>query len=309
VKTGKGDEEGNNMTRAWGKLLAGCTLAALCWGGAATAQTIVVGGKAFTEQQIMTAMTVALLKAKGFTPDRKAGMGSAAVRTAMENGQVDVYWEYTGTGLGVFNKITDKFASAEEAYRKIKEVDAAKGIVWLNMSAVNNTYGFAMNRDDAQKRGIVTMSDYAKAVKGGAKLTFASNAEFYARPDGLPGWQTAYGFEFDRDNVNRMDTGLTYNALKDRQVDSAVVFATDGRIPAFNFVVLKDDKNFAAPYNLTPVVRKEVLDKNPRLADALNSVSAKLNDETMAKLNASVDVDKKTPEEVAEGFLKEQGLI
>ena len=60
-----------------------------------------------------------------------------------------------------------------------------------------------------------------------------------------------------------MDTGLTYSALKDRQVDTAVVFATDGRIPAFNFVVLKDDKNYAAPYNLTPVVRKEVLDKNP----------------------------------------------
>jgi len=106
-----------------------------------------------------------------------------------------------------------------------------------------------------------------------------------------------------------MDTGLTYTALKERQVDSAVVFATDGRIPAFNFVVLKDDRHYAPPYNLTPVVRKEVLDKNPRIADTLNAISAKLNDETMAKLNASVDVDKKTPEEVAEGFLKSNGLI
>ena len=163
-----------------------------------------------------------------------------------------------------------------------------------------------MNRDEAQKRGIVTMSDLAKAVKGGAKLTFASNAEFYARPDGLPGWQTAYGFEFDRDNVKRMDTGLVYSALKDRQVDIGVVFATDGRIPAFNFVVLKDDKNYAAPYNLTPVVRKEILDKYPKIADALNALSAKLNDETMAKLNASVDVDKKTVEEVADGISQEQ---
>jgi osmoprotectant transport system substrate-binding protein len=297
------------MERRLGPLLAAFALSALCWCGGAAAQTIVVGGKAFTEQQIMTAMTVALLKAKGFAPERKAGMGSAAVRSALENGQVDVYWEYTGTGLGVFNKITDKFASADEAYRKIKEVDAAKGIIWLNMSAVNNTYGFAMNRDDAQKRGIVTMSDLAKAINGGAKLTFASNAEFYARPDGLPGWQKAYGFEFDRDNVKRMDTGLTYSALKDRQVDTAVVFATDGRIPAFNFVVLKDDKNYAAPYNLTPVVRKEILDKNPKLGDALNALSAKLNDDNMSKLNASVDVDKKTVEDVAEGFLKANGLI
>src|SRR5213080_2469217 len=297
------------MRRGFGSLLAGIALSALCWSCDAVAQTIVVGGKAFTEQQIMTAMTVALLKAKGFTPDRKAGMGSAAVRSALENGQVDVYWEYTGTALGVFNKINDKFNSAEEAYRKIKEVDAPKGIIWLNMSAVNNTYGFAMNRDEAQKRGIVTMSDLAKAVNGGAKLTFASNAEFYARPDGLPGWQTAYGFELDRDNVKRMDTGLTYTALKERQVDSAVVFATDGRIPAFNFVVLKDDKNYAAPYNMTPVVRKEVLDKNPKLADALNTLSAKLNNDNMSRLNASVDVDKKTVEDAASGFLKEQGLI
>ena len=83
---------------------------------------------------------------KGFTPDRKAGMGTAAVRSALENGQVDVYWEYTGTALGVFHKITDKFATPEEAYKKIKELDAAKGIVWLNMSPVNNTYAFAMNR-------------------------------------------------------------------------------------------------------------------------------------------------------------------
>jgi osmoprotectant transport system substrate-binding protein len=276
---------------------------------AVCAQTIVVGGKAFTEQQIMTAMTVALLKAKGFTPDRKAGMGSAAVRSALENGQIDVYWEYTGTALQVFNKITDKFDSADAAYKKIKEVDGAKGIVWLDMSPANNTYAFAMNADDAKKRGIVTMSDYAKAVKADPKLTFASNAEFYSRPDGLPGWQKTYGFEIDRDNVKRMDTGLVYQALKDRQVDSGVVFATDGRIPAFNFVVIKDDKNYAPPYNMTPVVRKEIADKNPKLVAALNAVSAKLNNETMARLNASVDVDKKTPEEVAEAFLKQNGLI
>ena len=252
-------------------------------------------------------MTVALLRPRHAGP--QGGDGPAARALGAGRQPDRRYWEYTGTGLGVFYKITDKFPNPAAAYQKIKELDAAKGLVWLNMSPVNNTYAFAMNKDDAQKRGIVTRSDLAKAINGGAKLTFASNAEFYARPDGLPGWQTAYGFEFDRENVKRMDTGLTYNALRDRQVDSAVVFATDGRIPAFNFVVLKDDKGYAAPYNLTPVVRKEILDKNPKLGDALNSVSAKLNDDTMAKLNASVDVDKKTPEEVAEGFLKANGLI
>jgi osmoprotectant transport system substrate-binding protein len=166
-----------------------------------------------------------------------------------------------------------------------------------------------MNEADAKKLGIVSISDLAAKVKGGAKLTFASNAEFYARPDGLKPMEEAYGFEFSREDVKRMDTGLVYQALKEHQVDVGLVFATDGRIPAFHFVMLKDDRNFFPNYALTPVVRKQVLDANPKLADTLNALSAKLDDATMARLNASVDVDKKTVEDVAHGFLKEQGLI
>ena len=272
------------------------------------AQNIVVGGKNFTEQQIMSQMTAQLLQAKGFKVDVKAGMGSAVVRQAQESGQIDVYWEYTGTSLITYNKINDRM-SAADTYAKVKELDAAKGLVWLNPSKANNTYSLAMNQDDAKKQGIVTISDLAAKVKGGAKLTFASNAEFYARPDGLKPLEQAYGFEFPRDNVKRMDTGLVYQALKEKQVDVGLVFATDGRVPAFNFVVLKDDKGFFPNYALTPVVRKQVLDANPKLAEYLNALSAKLDDATMARLNASVDVDKKTVEDVARTFLKEQGLV
>ena len=270
--------------------------------------TIVVGGKAFTEQILMTEMTVQLLEAKGFKPDRKAGMGSAALRSAHENGQIDLYWEYTGTSLITYNKVTDKL-NAADTYKRVKELDAAKGLVWLNPSAANNTYALAMRRDDAAKRGIGTISDLAKAVKADAKLSFASNSEFFARPDGLKPMQETYGFEFSRDNVKRMDTGLTYQALRDSQVDVSLVFATDGRIPAFNFVVLRDDKGFFPAYALTPVVRKEVLDKNPKLAEPLNALSAKLNDAVMGRLNAAVDVDKKSVEDVARAFLREQGLL
>jgi len=275
---------------------------------AAQAQNIVVGGKNFTEQQIMSQMTAQLLQAKGFKPDVKAGMGSAVLRQAQENGQIDVYWEYTGTSLITYNKINDRM-SAADTYAKVKELDAAKGLVWLNPSKANNTYGLAMNQDDAKKQGIASISDLAAKVKGGAKLTFASNAEFYARPDGLKPLEQAYGFEFPRESVKRMDTGLVYQALKERQVDVGLVFATDGRIPAFNFVVLKDDKGYFPNYALTPVVRKQVLDANPKLAEYLNALSAKLDDATMARLNASVDVDKKTVEDVAKTFLKEQGLV
>jgi osmoprotectant transport system substrate-binding protein len=274
----------------------------------AMAQNIVVGGKNFTEQQIMSQMTAQLLQAKGFKPDVKAGMGSAVVRQAQENGQIDVYWEYTGTSLITYNKVNDRLSPAD-TYAKVKELDAAKGLVWLNPSKANNTYSLAMNADDAKKQGIVSISDLAAKVKGGAKLTFASNAEFYARPDGLKPLEEKYGFEFPRENVKRMDTGLVYQALKERQVDVGLVFATDGRVPAFNFVILKDDKGYFPNYALTPVVRKQVLDANPKLAEYLNALSAKLDDATMARLNASVDVDKKTVEDVAKTFLKEQGLV
>ncbi len=285
--------------------------AAIALGAASTAalaQAVVVGGKNFTEQQIMAAMTSQLLAAKGFKPEVKAGMGSAVLRQAQESGQIDVYWEYTGTSLITYNKITDKL-SPDDTYKKVKELDAAKGLVWLNPSKANNTYSLAMNADDAKKHGITSISELAAKVKGGAKLSFASNAEFYARPDGLKPLEEKYGFEFGRENVKRMDTGLVYQALKERQVDVGLVFATDGRIPAFNFVVLKDDKGFFPAYAMTPVVRKAWLDANPKAAEALNALSAKLDDATMAKLNASVDVDKKTVEQVAGDFLKSQGLV
>ncbi len=278
--------------------------AALAFGaGQALAQTIVVGGKNFTEQQIMAEMTSQLLQAKGFKTDKRAGLGTAPLRQAQEAGQVDVYWEYTGTSLITFNKVTDKLDAAA-TYAKVKELDAAKGLVWLNPSKANNTYSLVMNRDEAEKRGIKTISDLAKAVSGGAKLTFASNAEFAERPDGLKPLQETYKFDFGRANVKRMDSGLTYAALKDRQVEVALAFATDGRIPAFNFVVLQDDKGFFPAYALTPVVRKETLDAHPKIGDLLNALSANLNDEAMAKLNASVDVDKKSIEEVAASFLR-----
>jgi len=289
-----------------------CALIALSfassWALTCAAASVVVGGKNFTEQQLLAEMTTELLQAKGFTVTKKDGLGSAVLRAAQENGQVDVYWEYTGTSLITYNKINDRL-SPEDTYKKVKELDAVKGLVWLDPSRANNTYSFAMNQDEAKKLGIVTLSDLARTIKSGKALTFASNSEFYARPDGLRPLQKLYNFEFSQDEVKRMDSGLTYQALKDRQVDIALVFATDGRVPAFNFVILKDDKGFFPSYALTPVIRKATLDANPTLGPILNSLSAKLDAPTMARLNASVDVQKKSFSEVSHDFLKQAGLL
>jgi osmoprotectant transport system substrate-binding protein len=283
-------------------------LGILTLGTSAQAQQIVVGAKGFTEQLLMGEMTAQILKANGFTPDKRTGMGSAVLRKAIESNQVDVCWEYTGTSLITYNKITDRM-SMEDTYKKVKQIDGEKGLVWLNPSKANNTYALAMSKEGVARTGIRTLSDLAGAVKAGKAPVVAVNAEFAGRPDGLPGLEKEYGFQIPLDKLKKMDTGLTYQALRDKQVDASLVFATDGRVAAFEFVILKDDKGFFPPYSLTPVVRKEVLDKNPKLADVLNKLSAKLDDDTMAKLNATIDVDKKPVEEVAATFLKQQGLI
>jgi len=277
---------------------------------AASAQSITVGGKNFTEQLILSEMTGTYLEANGFDADIRNGMGSTVLRRAQLNGQVDLYWEYVGTSLITYNEVEGGAEmSRMEAYKKVKKLDAEKGLVWLDPSHANNTYAIAMEEEDAKERGIETISDLAQLVEGGKELSFATDAEFASRPDGLPGLQEHYGFNFSRAQVSRMDAGLVYKALNEDEVNSAMVFATDGRNAAFDFRVLEDDKNFFPNYAITPVVRKETLDKHPKLRDLLNDLSGRLDDDTMQRLNKQVDVEKKDIAEVAEQFLKDEGLI
>ena len=289
------------------KILAGAAIGALV-GTSAMAATIVVGGKDFTEQLLLAEMTTQLLEASGFDVDKRDGMGSQVVRDAQVNGQVDVYWEYTGTSLVTYNQISDRM-NAEGTYAKVKELDAAAGLTWLNPSAANNTYALAVRSADDKTDGIQSLSDLAEAYNNGAGLVIAINAEFLQRPDGLPGLEAAYGFETTRADLRPMDSGLTYQALDEDQVDVALVFATDGRIKAFDFRVLDDDKGFFPNYAIAPVVRTETLKANPGLEKPLNDLSAALTDEVMQGLNAEVDVEKKTIEDVASTFLSSNGLI
>lgn len=287
-------------------LLTGAALA----GTMATAQAneIVVGGKGFTEQLILSSMTTQYLEELGYDVEKRDGMGSTILRQAQVNGQVDLYWEYTGTSLITYNNVTEKL-SPDETYQRVKKLDAEKGLVWLEPSDANNTYALTMRADDAKARDIETISDLAETINNGETLTFASNAEFYAREDGLRPLQKTYDFQFGRPNIKRMDFGLTLPALRDDQVDVSIAYSTDGRIPAYNLVTLEDDKQFFPAYALTPVVRKDTLEANPKLDEQMNKLSALLNDDVMASLNAKVDVDKKSVEQVAENFLNKHDLL
>lgn len=270
---------------------------------------VTVGGKAFTEQQILSKITSIYLTENGFDVEEASNMGSTVVRSALENGQIDLYWEYTGTGLVIYQK-QEVETDPDKAYEKVKENDKENGIAWLNKADFNNTYAIMMKQETAEELGITTISDLAEYVNNDPKkLTFASNAEFYARDDGIKGLQNHYGFEFPSQNVVKMDSGLLYNALKDGQVDVSVGFATDGRIKGFNLVILEDDKQFFPAYNGAPVVRQEVIDQYPDIADLLNNLADRLENETMMTLNYAVDVEHEDITEVSRNWLKEQGLI
>src|SRR5918998_1436751 len=137
--------------------------------GLLAAAGLAFGLTAASAQKIVAEMTNQLLQAKGFKADKRAGLGTAPLRQAQEAGQVDVYWEYTGTSLITYNKVTDKLDAAA-TYAKVRELDGAKGLVWLNPSKANNTYGLAMRKPDADAKNIRSLSDLAAKAKGGDKL-------------------------------------------------------------------------------------------------------------------------------------------
>lgn len=272
-------------------------------------KSIVVGSKAFTEQIILGTMSSVYLEQHGFDVEYKGGMGSALLRSALENNQVDTYWSYTGTILTIAHKKSAAGLSAEEAYSMVKNLDAPKGIVWLNPSHANNTYCLSIHKDPSEKYNIKTLSDLAAAINKGVDLTFAVNAEFYSRKDGWGPLQKHYGFTLPRSKTKRMDFGLVFDAVKNGDADFNIGYATDGRIKRYNLVLLEDDKQFFPNYQIVPVVNEKILEKYPELEDLLNKLSDKLSDSVLQGLNAKVDIEKIDVKKVVTDFLKENGLI
>ncbi|WP_149136478.1 glycine betaine ABC transporter substrate-binding protein [Cupriavidus campinensis] len=270
-----------------------------------------VGGKNFTEQLILSSMTTQYLRAKGINTEVTSGLGSTLMRQAMESGQLDVVWDYTGTALIVFNKVEEKL-DAEQSYARVKQLDAAKGLIWLDASRVNNTYALAMPKERAEP-GLTTLSAYAAKLREKAAddkaRPFAVDMEFAARPDGLEPLKAAYQLPLGRKDVIQLDPGLVYTALKNNQVDLGLVYTTDGRVKGFDLVLLEDDLHFFPPYNAVPVVRKAVLDKRPELAGLLNALSAQLDNAAMTDMNYQVDIGQQPVDKVAGDFLRSHGLI
>jgi osmoprotectant transport system substrate-binding protein len=280
---------------------------------------IVVGSKNFTEQYILGWMTILGLEDAGFETESQIDLGgTTANREALENGEIDLYWEYTGTAWLVHLGHEEPITDPQTAYQEVKAEDEENGLVWLDYAPFNNTYTLMMRQQAREELGITKISDLKQYVADNPDAVVCIDQEFAVRPDGLPALQEDYGLDIKQENVIPMEIGVTYKALRDGECDIAMGFATDGRIAAWSFYNLEDDQNFFPVYNPAPVVREEVIAQYPEIADILNPIAQSLDTETMTRLNSLVDVgpdeeldsgDEMEPRDVARQYLQEQGFI
>lgn len=284
----------------------------VCVSGLSHAQEkplIRIGAKVFSEQRILAQMTAQYLQSKGYRTRVVAGLGSTVARSAQENGELDLNWEYTGTSLFAYNNQTEVLPP-EESLARVRELDAAKGLIWLEPSRFSNTYALAVPREIAERDGITTISDLARVVNDTDEPhLIAFDIEFANRPDGLAPLVKRYNLQLTRNEVRQMDPGLVYTALRNAQVYAGLVYTTDGRLDEFDLVLLEDDRQYFPDYTAAPVIRRDVLEANPELADLLAPLARLLDDDTMRSLNARVDIGHETPSAVAADFLRQHDLI
>jgi osmoprotectant transport system substrate-binding protein len=275
--------------------------------------TLTVGSKEFTEQLVLCEITAKALESVGATVTRSCGLsGTNSVRSALLSGDVDMYWEYTGTGWITHLQRTTPIADPREQFDAVAKADLAdNGITWLEPAPANNTYAIAASSEKATELDVTSISDYATLAKSDpGKASFCGAAEFFGREDGWPGIERAYGFTLDRSAKAELALGVVPNSVdKSDPCNFGEVFATDGRIQSLGLTVLTDDKTFFTPYNPSLTVRKEVGDKNRQLADIIAPISAALDDKTLRELNAGVDVDGLTAEQVAQDWLVGKGFV
>ena len=267
---------------------------------------IVVGSKNFNEQLILGHMISTLIeKNTDLKVDRKLNLGGTLVTfNAIKSGELDVYVEYTGTGLmNILNE--EAIKDSDKAYDKVKKDFKDKfNIEVLNPLGFNNTYTLAMKKDVAEKHNINSFSDLANFSPD---LVLGSTIEFTNREDGYKGLKKSYDMNFKE--VKTVDGGLRYTSINNNSSDVIDAFSTDGLLKAFDLKVLKDDKNFFPPYHAVPMIKGETLKKYPELGEVINKLSGKLDDNTMRELNYRVDKLNEDPRKIAEEFLKENALI
>ncbi len=270
-----------------------------CGGGSSSSgadKKVVVGSKDFTENEIVAEIYALALEDAGFTVERKMNIAGSVVHTSITSKEIDIYPEYTGTGLISILQM-DALTDQDEVYNTVKEAyDEKFNITWLDYAQANDGQGLFISKKASDEYGITTISDLQANAD---KLRFASQGEFDEREDGIPGLTKVYG-PFNWKSSKIYDNGLKFEVVESDEADAAPAYTTEGRLTETDkFVLLEDDKHMWPPYNLAPIVRNEVLKQYPEIAEVLNAVSATLDTETVTQLNAKVDIDGEEYEDVA----------
>lgn len=281
--------------------------AILFFTGCAKNDSITIGSKDFGENIVIAEMLSQLVETHtDLKVNRKLNLGGTFVNfNAIKNNQIDLYPEYTGTGLTAHLKM-DVVNDPDESYRIVSEEFVKQwDIVWLEPFGFNNTYTLAVTPEVYEKYGVETYSDL---IPYAGELVFGAEHEFFDRQDGFDGLVEMYGLSFKGEPM-KLNASLKYQAIGRGDMDVTDAFATDGPIKQYSLKILEDDLGFFPPYHAAPIVRKEVLDKHPELKSVLNMLAGKLDDATMTELNYLVDVEGKAVEQVAKEFLTSLNLV
>lgn len=261
--------------------------------------TIRVGSKDFTENLVIAEIYALALEDNGYTVERVSNISSSLIHNSIVNDEIDLYPEYTGTGLlSVLGE--DMETDPEKVYKTVKkEYEEQFNLTWLDYASANDSQGLVIRTEVANSLNIKTISDLQAHA---SELRFASQGEFDEREDGLPGLEKTYG-TFNWQSSKVYDNSLKYSVLENDEADVTPAYTTEGQlVNTDEFTLLEDDKQFWPPYNLAPVVRDNILDDNPDIKTILNNISAKLDTETVTELNAKVDVDGQEYTDVAKEY-------
>lgn len=273
-----------------GLLLVGC--------GNTSEETIRVGSKDFTENEIVAEVYSLALEDAGYHVERVFDVAGSLIHSSIINDEIDLYPEYTGTGLLV-NLKAEVQTDPETVYETVKAgYEEEFDLTWLDYAPASDGQGIVVRTEVAEEYGIYTISDLQKNAD---KLRFASQGEVDQREDGIPMLEKVYG-EFNWASSNVYDNGLKYEILKNDEADVTVAYTTEGNLVDEDFTLLEDDKQAWPPYNLAPVIRQDVLTEHEDIADILNKVNEQIDTETLIQLNAKVDLDKEEASVVAQEF-------
>ncbi|HUF34600.1 MAG TPA: glycine betaine ABC transporter substrate-binding protein [Gemmatimonadales bacterium] len=271
----------------------------------AAQRPVIVASKPFGESYLLAEVFARLLEARGLAVERRPGLGATEIAfRALRTGGIDVYPEYTGTGLlAILGRRPEADAGAVFATVS-REFRDRYDVRWLPPLGFENTYAIAVRRETAERLRLRTLSDLAAAGPG---LRAGLTADFIGRPDGLPGLAGAYGLRFKE--VRALLPAVKYRALAEGAVDVIDGYSTDGLIVRYDLVVLEDDRRFFPPYEAAALVGASLARRAPEALAALAELSGRLDVAAMRRYYRRLEVDGAAAGTVASEVLRDLGLV